>query len=278
MSSFFLSTTHPQLAAWESAETLRQPCGKANLALRGSIFTRLGPVRRLVTMKTPTLLACSLISAAALSSCMTTSLSDPNGSGHSKDLSLYDLTGSQAGSPVSEADVTRASNQGGSLPARGSRVLLVQSGAFQPDPQLVTAYAAHGTPVVWDGRNPEADSDKKSPARTGRQLRLAAAQQGCSHVVVVFGEIQSDSRSLPTAVVSWVPVVGELIPSEHSGTRLLAQAIILETRSPRYTLMSAQPREKQGITAGLTANGVNGRRSEKLKALAYPELAAKSFR
>jgi hypothetical protein len=96
--------------------------------------------------------------------------------------------------------------------------------------------------------------------------------------VVIFGEIQSDSRPLPTAVVGWVPVVGELLPTSHSGTRLIAQAVILETRAPRYILVSAPPRETRGITTEAGAGGVNGRRSERLKAIAYPELAARSFR
>lgn len=230
-------------------------------------------------MKTALQLTVAALTTLTLTSCVTTSLSDPNGSGHASDLSVYELTSEQPGRAVTEADIARSASRGGSLPARGSRILLVQSGAHQPDPALVAAYGAYCQPVVWNGQNTNTDDERKSTgAPAGRRLRLAAAQQGCSHVVVVFGEIQSDSRELPTSILSWVPVAGEILPSERSGTRLLAQAVIMETRSPRYTMISAQPRQKQGLTTAYGASGINGRRSEKLKALAYPELAQQSFR
>ena len=132
----------------------------------------------------------------------------------------------------------------------------------------------------WAAEDRKYDEKEKREvgAAAGRRLRLVAAQQGCSHVIVVFGEIQSDSRALPTSAVSWVPVVGNLIPSERSGTRLIAQAIILETGSPRYTTVTARPQQTTGITTDNGSGTINSRRAPKLKAAAYPELAAQSFR
>jgi hypothetical protein len=230
-------------------------------------------------MKPALQLTLTALSALALTSCVTTSLSDPNGSGHAQDLSVYELTSEQPGRAISEADIARGSSRQGSLPPRGARVLLVQSGAHQPDAQLVAAYSPYCQPVVWNGQNTNTESEKTAAgAAAGRRLRLAAAQQGCSHVIVVFGEIQSDSRDLPTSILSWVPIAGEILPSEHSGTRLLAQAVVMETRSPRYTMITAQPQQREGITTSHGSSGINGRRAEKLKALAYPDLARQSFR
>ena len=246
-------------------------------------------VRRLAAGMKRAHLSVALLAAAGLvlCSCVTTSLSDPDGRGHSKDLSVFQLTGQSDSREVTEADIASARSAGGrmgSLPVRGARVLLVQSGAHQPDAELQAAYAPYCQVVPWDGRAPEAVEDDTGKAQApkagavGRRLRLVAAQQGCSHVVVVFGEIQSKSKTMPTVAVSWVPVAGELIPTEHSGTRLLAQAIILETASTRYTTISAAPRQASGITTDSGANGINGRRATKLKAAAYPELARKSVR
>ena len=221
----------------------------------------------------------------ALSSCATTSLSDPNGRGHGSDLNLYELTGQSATRQVTEADIAAARSGGGragSLPPRGARVLLVQSGAHQPDQELQNAFRPYCQPVLWNGRSEsspqEEDGEKRVAASAGRRLRLVAAQQGCSHVIVIFGEIQSDSRNLPTAAVSWLPVVSSIVPSQHSGTRLLAQAIILETASARYTTVTAAPRESSGITTEDGGDNINSRRALKLKAAAYPDLAEKSFR
>ena len=90
----------------------------------------------------------------ALSSC-TTSLSDPNGRGHDRDLDLYELTGQSAENGVTEADIAAAgrnANQAGSLPPRNARVLLVQSGSHQPDEELLAAYRPFCQPVIWNGR------------------------------------------------------------------------------------------------------------------------------
>ena len=224
----------------------------------------------------------------ALSSC-TTSLSDPNGRGHDRDLDLYELTGQSAENGVTEADIAAAgrnANQAGSLPPRNARVLLVQSGSHQPDEELLAAYRPFCQPVIWNGRVASASDNPygSSPNQTklagshGRRLRLIAAQQGCSHVIVVFGEIQSDSQPLPTSAVSWVPVVGSLIPSERSGTRLLAQAFILETRSARFTTVAAKPQQKTGLTTDDGSSTINSRRAPQLKIPAYQELASRSFR
>ena len=225
-------------------------------------------------MKPPAVLLTAAL-AFSLVSCVTTSLSNPNGHGHGSDLDLHSLTGIDDHA-AGEAAIAAATDRRGSLPRRGARVLLVQSGAHQPDAELVSAFRPFCEPVLWDGRRPDTEDD--APDRgAGRRLRLAAARQGCSHVVVVFGEIQSDSRTLPTAVLTWVPVAGEIIPGEISGTRLIARALVMDTRADRWQLLDAAPRETSGLQTDYGRGTVNGRRAARLKAMAYPELAARCF-
>lgn len=231
------------------------------------------------------LLLSSGLSALWLTGCATTSLSNPGGSGHAGDLNIYELTGDDPRREVSERDIQSAlSGRRGALPAKGARILLVQSGALQPDPELTAAFKQHAQVVTWGGRSSSGDRDsddkkKSSGGAAGRKLCLVAAQQQCSHVVVVFGEIQSASRELATgALAGWVPVVGGIVPGNASGTRLLAQAIVMETARPRYTIIAADPREERGVTTMTGRDSANVRRSLRLKAAAYPELARKTFR
>ncbi len=213
--------------------------------------------------------------ALSLASCVTTSLSDPNGRGHGSDLDLHSLTGIDDRN-TGEAAIAAATDRRGTLPARGARILLVQSGAYQPDAELVAAFRPFCDPVLWDGQRAETEND--APDRgAGRRLRLAAARQGCSHVVVVLGEIQSDSRALPTAALTWVPIAGDIIPGQISGTRLVARALVMETRADRWQLLDAAPRETRGLQSEYGRGTVNGRRAARLKAQAYPELAARCF-
>lgn len=210
--------------------------------------------------------------------CETTSLSNPSGRGHEGDLSLYGLTAENSNRPITERDIASASrgDARGSLPWRGARILLVQSGAYQPDAELMAAYSSYASPVPWDGRAPE---KAESPGAIGKRLRLSAAQQGCSHVVVVFGEIQSDSQSLPTdSLVGWVPIVGGILPTAYSGTRVIAQAIVMETSAARYAMVSAAPRQEESLTTYGGQSVANLNRSQRMKRTIYPELAARTFR
>jgi hypothetical protein len=178
-----------------------------------------------------------------------------------------------------EADIRRAAQSSGSLPSRGSRFLLVQSGAVQPDKELMDAYRTYGQPIPWTGLAEERTEEEAKASPKGalaRKLRLAAAQQQCSHVIVVFGEIQKDGQDVP--IVSWVPVAADVLPNRYSGMRLYAQAAVLETASSRFRMVSAQPKETRGVEVNLGGIGNATDRSLKLKGKAYPELAANSFR
>jgi hypothetical protein len=214
--------------------------------------------------------ALALLSASSLSSCVTTSLSDPTGSSHRSDLDVNDFTGSSLN--PTEADIRKASGRVGSLAVSGSRFLLVQSGALVPDAELVKVFQRYGTPVPWTGRQ-DAEATNSSASR---RIRYTASQQGCSHAIVVFGEIQKDGRSLP--VVSWLPVASDLLPNRYSGMRLHTQAAILEARTPGLLLVSAEPQETRGLEMEWTGLGSELGRSLELKAKAYPELAGKCFR
>lgn len=242
-------------------------------------------------MKTASRLSAVLLSVVAtppLTSCSTTSLSDPAGRGHNQDLNLYELTGDRPQAKVSESDIRAAlGGRTGTLPRRGGKVLLVQSGAHQPDEELTKAFGLLSQSVSWTGLSQETEVREKETGKEkdqsagviGRRLRLVAAQQGCSHVVVVFGEIQSVSKSLPTdSLVGWIPVVGDIIPGEHSGTRLFAQALVLETASPRYSVITVSPREESGLVTASGGDAASVRRSDRMKKLIYPELAARCFR
>jgi hypothetical protein len=212
---------------------------------------------------------------ALTSSCVTTSLSDPTGSDSRQDLDSYEVTGMSA-SPT-EAEIRRASL--GGLPSAGSRILLVQSGALQPDAELIAAYQPYCQVVPWTGRrsqHEEYSSEAKTPpGAIGKKLRLIAAQQSCSHVILVQGQIAKDGEDLP--VVSWVPVANELLPTRYSGMRLQAQAIILETLSGRSRIVSAPAEETRGLEMGFGIVGNATDRSLKLKGRTYPRLASACF-
>jgi hypothetical protein len=104
---------------------------------------------------------------------------------------------------------------------------------------------------------------------------MAAAQQGCSHVIVVFGEIQKDGKDLP--IISWVPIASEILPSRYSGMRIHTQAAILETNSTRFQIVSPAAQETRGWEIPIGVTNTETQRALKLKGKIYPSLAESCF-
>src|SRR5690349_15523455 len=106
-----------------------------------------------------------------LSGCETASLSKPGGSSHSGDLDIYELTGDDPKREVSERDIqAAAAGRMGTLPPKGVRVLLVQSGAMQPDAELTAAFRPYCQPVPWDGRdNPNGNPNRETFYHAGER-------------------------------------------------------------------------------------------------------------
>ena len=223
--------------------------------------------------------------ACLLTSCYTTSISNP-GSGYGSsgggnafyrgELEGLDVLGIPDGE-VSESAIRsalgRSTGRSVRIP-RGSRVLLVQSGAIHPDAALQKAVGRHFQVVPFSGVAAK-DRKRASPSSESKRLRLAAAKAGVRHIIVVWGSLETATGDLPTRAVSWVPVAGMLVADEQKATRIITTAAVIETATGAWRSISSDPIVRSSYSAEVSRTANWARQVESLKAQAYPDLASK---
>jgi len=225
-----------------------------------------------------------LVGGMMLGACETTSISNPGSGGgrggdrlYRGELQAMDVLGLPVGQ-ISEAEIRAAFGGGGGgglvrVPA-GSRVMLVQSGALVPDAALVEAFSTHCEVLPFTGQ-PERGSGDEGVKDASKRLRLAAARAGAERVVVVWGKLETARQDNEGNLVSWIPLVGQVVPDGQLATRLTLSAVVMETVGGRWGSVSPPPTERRFHTSQLRHSGRWARQVEELKAESYPKLAAK---
>ena len=106
-----------------------------------------------------------------------------------------------------------------------------------------------------------ATTDKHRDGSLGRDLRLAAARSGCTHILCYWGKLESIREDAVTKTVSWVPIVGGLIPDEERHTRLRVRAILIDVASNRSVAFTPPAAENAALSSDL--NGGRSRTTSK---------------
>lgn len=191
--------------------------------------------------------------------------------GYTGELSELDVIGVPAGTAVSEADI-RAALQGprGTALSRDSRVLLVQSGADHPDASMLEALRGRYAVATFSGRPAAKD---ETGAAFSRKLRLVAANGGYDKIVCYWGVLESERKDQITRTISWVPIVGYVIPDERENMRLNLKAAIVDVATGRWTFVNPPPASSSRFSTMLTREETDQHLVHKLKAEGYATLA-----
>jgi len=185
------------------------------------------------------------------------------------ELSEFDVLGIEAGSNPTDEQIAATLEQSGRVELRkGSPLLLIQSGALQPDQPMVAALEKSFTVVPFNGQ-----PGGKSPAGYARALRLAAAQAGCETIVCYWGMLESATKGNQTKAISWVPVAGWVFPDESQQMRIHLKVAMVDVRSGRWTMLSSQAFEDKAHSNRLNREASDLKQVEKLKQLAYASAA-----
>ncbi|MCB1208226.1 MAG: hypothetical protein KDK97_02810 [Verrucomicrobiales bacterium] len=215
-----------------------------------------------------------------LSSCETMSISNtgrnPFYRGELRDI---DLLGFPAGRSVSDDAIRSAlarSSGGGVRLTTGDAVMLIQSGAQQPDPALTAAFEKHLRVSPFSGV-PEQDRGTTQRFEPSA-LRYAAARAGAKKIVCVWGQLESANDSVGLDAVTWVPIVGEFIPGRRTVTRISLKGIVMDTVSGAWQSFASQPFVSSKMTAGITRELSTAKNIESLKSQAYADLVSRMLR
>ncbi len=233
-------------------------------------------------MKHVTLLRSALVGAAIfLAGCTTRSISNSgfkdNGrhataiGGYTGELSELDVIGIAADTAVTEADIQEAvRNPGSTKLSRTSKILLIQSGADLPDPPMLDALRGHFTVSSFSGRPRSA---APSSAGFSKMLRLVAARGGYDKIVCYWGVLESERKDKITATISWVPIVGYIIPDEREHMRINLKAAIVDVATGRWTFVTPPPAASSKLSTILSREETDQSLVSKLKQTGYQNLA-----
>jgi len=159
----------------------------------------------------------------------------------------------------------------------GQPLLVIQSGALVPDAPMVSALGGHFNVTPFSGipTREQGTTPSSSPSVTyGERLRLAAAEGGYRRIFVYWGQLEASQTNGPTKIVSWVPLIGSLIPDQSQKMRIVLNAAIIDVASGRWTLLSPEPVSDDAISASINRESSDQEQVEMLKEAGYARLAA----
>lgn len=195
--------------------------------------------------------------AVLLAGCMTRSISNADNEGgygrsalYQGELSEFDVLGIERGAKPSDADIASALDARKALSLkRGSSLMLIQSGAMMPDDPMTKALEKYYAVVPFSG---VPSGEKGSADSYSRSLRLAAARSGSEKLLVYWGVLESGRENLATSAVSWVPVIGWVLPDERQRMRIKLKLVIVDVRSGQWEIYSPESLDDKAYSSILS--------------------------
>jgi hypothetical protein len=185
------------------------------------------------------------------------------------ELNELDVLGIERNPNISEDQITKALDSSARVKIRkGSKVLLVQSGAQYPDEPMI-AELNHAVTVTPFGGLP----NQFEREAYHKALRYAAARGGCETVVCYWGILESARQSLDSKVISWVPIVGSVLPDEHQHMRIRLKVAIVDVRTGNWAMFSPEPFQDKALSARLGRERSDQAQVAKLKQQSYAAAA-----
>ncbi len=187
------------------------------------------------------------------------------------ELSAYAVLGVDQPAGFSEADIraAMADKQPIHVP-KGSAVMLIQSGAIMPDPDMISAMERYYTVSSFSG----VPLDGKQASVPYSQLfRMAAAKGGYKTIVIYWGILESASQGLGGKAISWLPLIGGIVPDETQRMRIRLEIAVIDVETGQWESFSTAPAEDEATSNQHGRATADQRQVAALKAEAYKQAA-----
>ena len=149
---------------------------------------------------------------------------------------------------------------------KGDAVLLIQSGAMLPDQDMLDQLTPSFRVIPFSGV-PDKRDDKKSGYASS--LRYAAAGAGVETIVVYWGILEAGSENLGTKTVSWIPIVGAVVPDENQLMRIRLKVCVIDVESGAWDIFTPEALTDSALSAVLNRGQSDQRQVARLKEQAY---------
>ncbi|MDX2108989.1 MAG: hypothetical protein SFY80_01985 [Verrucomicrobiota bacterium] len=231
-----------------------------------------------------------------LAGCSTRSISDSGmerDSNYRGELSEMAVLGTDKPSSITESDIQNAiANRAKVKLHRGEPVVVVQSGARFPDEGVNTELSRYFKVVPLNGQPENTVNQGDNYWRHGsgsgsstmtngssdpslqKALRFTAARAGAKSIIVYWGILEVGRESRVTKTVSWVPILGSLVPDEKQQMRIVIKAAVIDVATGAWDLISPQVYQDEKFTAGITRHNTDSNQVATLKAKAYKQMVA----
>ena len=183
------------------------------------------------------------------------------------ELNEFDVLGIDVKLGVTEEDIQKALSARTRVTlAKGSTLMLIQSGALVPDEEMVRGLERYYNVRVFSGVPADGAGSAGSYARS---LRLAAAKGGADALVVYWGLLETGREDLATKAVSWLPFVGGSITDETKRMRIRIKVAVVDVRSGQWDVFSPEPFDDTGSSGRYTRQAADQAQVATLKTNAY---------
>ena len=217
----------------------------------------------------------SMLLALLAAGCATRSISDsgyrrpgqPGSAFYQGELNEFEVIGLKPDAAASEAEIKRALESRSRLVLRkGTRILLIQSGAMIPDEAMSAALGKYYEVSVFSG------VPAKSGGANASALRLAAAKAGCQTIMVYWGLLETAQNKQGGKIISWLPIFGGVVPDESQEMRIRLKTALIDVRSGQWESYAPEPFQVRAWSARFTREASDQAQVAFLKAKAYEAL------
>ncbi|MDY0742981.1 hypothetical protein SNE35_00615 [Paucibacter sp. R3-3] len=190
------------------------------------------------------------------------------------ELSEFDVLGIARDARPNDADIAAALARPRVLRLdHASRLLLIQSGSAFPDAPMRDALAARYTVGSFSGMRPwqakGSTADVVDAVSYARSMRLAAAQGGFDKVLVYWGVLESARKNNVASNVSWVPVIGWVLPDEREHMRIRLRLALIDVASGQWEMLEPPPVADDALSSVLSRRDVDQTLVAQLKDRGY---------
>lgn len=184
------------------------------------------------------------------------------------ELSAFAVLGIGTGTQYTAEEINRAyeSASRGLALGKGDAILLIQSGAMVPDEGMSDTLRNYFRVVPFTGV-PEQGAN--SSASYSDALRFAAASAGIDKIIVYRGMLESEVNRLGTNIVSWVPIIGGVIPDETQSMRIRLKIGVIDVRSGVWGFFVPSVSDDGALSAGINRVSSDQGQVARLKLAAY---------
>ena len=188
--------------------------------------------------------------------------------------------------PISESDIQAAMAEHDTLSLqRGDSIILIQSGAMFPDGPMLNEMKTYFTVTPLSGiperipyESRHSDTSQEKPVPLNKILRLTAARAGAKALIVYWGILETSQQDQVTKTVSWVPVMGSLIPDEVQNMRIRLKGVVMDVKTGNWLMLNPDAIDHKRISARLNRKNADQSQVAFLKAQAYTKFVDELLR